>query len=109
MLSEYILEREGIQTLEYEHGFCTYDVRADLDYVYIVDIYVRKSCRKAGLAAKMADEVTSIARENGCHFLLGSVDPRTNGATASTKVLLAYGFEVSHIDGQLLMFKKEIS
>jgi GNAT superfamily N-acetyltransferase len=108
LAAEYRLEREGIETIEYDDGFATYELLPEHGALYIIDIFVRKGARKSGLASQMADEITTVARQHGCRWLLGSVDPRTNGATASVRVLLAYGFEVSHLDGDLVMFKKEI-
>lgn len=107
LYAEYILEREGKLIVEHEDGFATYLIKGD--DCYIVDIYVRPAARKSGLASKMADEIADRARALECKFLLGTVNPQTEGATASLKVLLAYGFELAGIgnDG-LIWFSQKL-
>lgn len=102
----YAKERENMETLENEWGFLTYKVLPE-EY-RIFDIYVLPEHRKSGLAAKMADQVASLAIQNGCKILTGSVDTYANGATSSVKVLLAYGFKVLRTEGAMIYFMKEI-
>ncbi len=103
----YAKERENMETIEKEHGFLTYKFFPDECRMF--DIYVLPEQRKSGLAAQMADEVVSLAKQNGCKILTGSVDTRANGATVSVKVLLAYGFTVLRTDGSMIYFSKEVS
>ncbi len=106
--ADYMAEREGISVLETESGFASY--RIDGEKCWILDIYVAPEYRKSYAASSMADAVTSIAREQGCTLLVGSVAPDTNGATTSLRVLLGYGFDLYGIDHakNLIMFVKEI-
>lgn len=110
MLAAYYRERQGLEVLETEWGFCAWQYKPELSAAYIVEIYVIPDCRKDGVARAMADCVAVEARERGCGWLYGSVAPAARGATASLKVLLAYGMEVCGIDHQqgLVMFRKEL-
>lgn len=106
LYGSYIAEREGYNIVEDDGGFATYKI--DGEWCYIRDIYVKPELRKSGLASYLADMITVKAKELGCSKLLGSVSLGAFEPTASTKVLLAYGFELSHMDGNLIYFRKEI-
>lgn len=105
--AKYALEREGVETLEQAYGFCTYKISGE--ECYIIDIYVEPDHRKTSLASDMANVVTEIARDRGCTYLLGSVAPQANSATASLKVLLAYGFELAKAEPNAIWFTKGIN
>lgn len=107
LFAEYKLEREAIETIETPVSFATYRQVGD-DTLYIQDIFVAKDARKSGAASHLADQIAEIAKGKGLKYLLGSVDTRLGNPTTSTKVLLAYGFEVSRVEGQLILFRKEI-
>lgn len=104
LYAAYIKEREGSELYvdPAGHGFLTYRV-ADNE-CYIVDIFVVPEARMQGLAATMADKVAEITR---CKWLTGSVCPQAQGATASLKVLLAYGMKLVKSDTNLIWFAKE--
>ena len=107
LYGEYILEREGTQIVERgEDGFATWRVQGD--ECYIIDIYVKPHLRKTGLAASMADEIADRARALECKYLIGTVNPNTQGATASLKVLLAYGMELAQIKDNLIWFYQKL-
>jgi GNAT superfamily N-acetyltransferase len=106
LYADYVKEREGKFIIEDNLGFAVYTISGEV--CYIVDIYVVPDQRKNGLASSYADLIVEAAKEAGCTKLLGSVDPTTNGATASLKVLLAYGFSLSCIDDNLIYFVKDI-
>lgn len=106
LYGDYIREREGFEIVESEHGFATYLISGE--ECYIRDIYVTPEGRKSGLASQMADEISVIAKEKGCTYLLGTVSPVAKGATTSMKVLLAYGFEVFKSDSNMIYLVKGI-
>lgn len=106
MFAKYKFEREGIRTIETEWGFATYLMGEE--ECYIQDIYVIPPARKSGQAIKLADTIAEIAKRNGCKILTGSVDIRSRTATESTKVLLAYGMKISHINDPMIIFCKDL-
>ena len=108
MWADYKKEREDKQVIEEaDNGFVIYSYPTP-EQVWIEDIYVRPDLRQSGLARKLADQVCEAAKKVGCKQVLGSVWETANGATASVKVLLAYGMQLSHIEGKLIIFKKEL-
>ena len=108
MWADYKREREGKCVIEVPHeGFIVFSYPSAQE-VWIEDIYTVKEQRKTGLARRLADQVCALAKSEGCSTVLGSVWQSANGATDSIKVLLAYGMELSHTEGKLIIFKKEL-
>lgn len=106
LYGQYVKEREGFEILENEHGFATYKISGN--ECYIRDIFVKPEMRKSHVAAKFADEIATIAKEQGCTHLSGTVAPAANGATQSVQVLLSYGFKIARSTNDLIIFVKEI-
>lgn len=106
LYGDYIKERENRHIVESEDGFMTYTWLEDA--CYIVDMYVRPQARKSGLAIRMADVIACKAKERGINMLLGSVDPSTNHATESMRLLIKYGFELGWVKENLIFLRKEI-
>jgi ribosomal protein S18 acetylase RimI-like enzyme len=103
----YIKEREGKEIIEDSLGFATYQFLDD-NRCYIENIYVIPDHRNSNVASSYADKITEIAKERGCTKLIGSVCPTTSGATASLKVLLAYGFSLDSCLNNIIIFSKDI-
>lgn len=106
LYSQYIKEREDFEIVETNEGFATFKCVGP--ECYIRDIYVTSQGRKAGHASFMADKISSLAKERGCQFLVGTVCPQSKGATESLMVLLAYGFRLVKSDTNLIYFKKDL-
>jgi GNAT superfamily N-acetyltransferase len=106
MFSTYLKEREGLDTLEFDHGFISF--RINKDECYIKHIYVEQEHRKSGYASQMADAVAEIARAKGCHWLTGSVSANAEGAHASLLVLLGYGMKLVKADSNMIYFGRAI-
>ena len=108
LYAQYLIERTEDLILESPTGFATYRYLNDLKSVYIIDIYVIPEARKQHHAAHLADKVAEIAKARGCTEMLGTVVPGTKGCTDSLKVLLAYGMTLKGIEGNHIVFRKEI-
>jgi len=107
LAADYRKEREGIETIENEHGFITYKLFPE--ECYVIDIYVRPEDRRTRIGSMMADSVVKIAKEKGCKILTGSIDTRLISCTQSAKALLAYGFRFLRNDGPTTYFFKEVA
>lgn len=105
-LSQYLKEREGFDSIITDNGFASYLITGA--ECYIRDIWVHPDFRKTKIASNMADEIVEIAKKAGCNCLIGSVYLKTTNPTASTKVLLAYGFNVHSVVQDGILFRKEI-
>jgi ribosomal protein S18 acetylase RimI-like enzyme len=104
--SQYLKEREGLETLETLHGFALYKIQQD--ECYIQDIYVLPDKRRSGVASQMADAVAERAKSKGCRWLVGSVSPAANNAHTSLMVLIHYGMKLQKADKDIIFFAKEI-
>lgn len=106
LLAEYSKERLNREAYENERGFVIYEITEDV--CYIVDIFVRKECRRHRVASHLADHVERIAKEKGCKTLLGSVVPTANGATDSLKAMLSYGFKLQSSQANFIWLEKDL-
>lgn len=106
LYADYIKEREDFECVHDENGFATYKISGT--ECYIRDIYVKPELRKSNIASEYADKIAEIAKSKGCTHLTGTVAPSANGATASTQVLIAYGFKILRSTSDLIIFMKEI-
>jgi GNAT superfamily N-acetyltransferase len=107
MYSEYIKEHRGDEIIETEQGFASYRY-LNKNQVYIVDLYVLPQFRNENVASSMADKIASIAKSKGCTKMLGTVVPSANNSADSMKILLAYGMKPSNIEGNMVVFSKDI-
>ncbi len=105
-LAAYLKEREGFDSIITDEGFATYRINGE--ECYIRDIWVHPDYRKEQMASIMADDIARIAIQQGCKFLSGSVSTTAKDATTSTKVLLAYGFQVFSAVNGGIFFRKDL-
>jgi ribosomal protein S18 acetylase RimI-like enzyme len=106
MYAQYIKERENKDCIENEYGFATFKISGEI--CYLEDIYIDPAYRQRHEASLLANQVVERAKEKGCKFLVGTVNPATNNATISLKVLLGYDMKLDSIRDGLIWFYKEI-
>jgi GNAT superfamily N-acetyltransferase len=107
MYAQYVKERTDDHILETDQGFATYRFLNERQ-VYIVDLYIKPDFRKTGIASAFSDTIVDIARAKGCVELLGTVVPSAKNSADSMKVLLAHGMIPFSIEGNMILFKKDI-
>lgn len=96
----------GVETIETEDGLISYKISGELCYIDV--IYVPPEKRKLGIASKLADQVSEIARGLGCTDLHAQVWTGAQDATLSLKVILAYGFRVVHAENNRIICMKSL-
>jgi len=106
MWADYQRERKGAEVLEWDHGFATYHVNPPK--CYLENMYVEPEFRKQGYGPRMTDKIAELGSAKGCNTLLTTVDPQANGATNSMRVILSYGFNLSHIEAGLIILEKSL-
>jgi predicted GNAT superfamily acetyltransferase len=104
LYEEYVLEREGVQSVSTEHSFMTYAIFGDT--CQVKDFFVSKPHRGLSHAATLYCELTMIAKKAGCKFLTCSVCPITNGSHESMQLILDAGFRLFGADRNLVFFRK---
>lgn len=105
-LAAYLKEREGFESIVIDGAFAAY--RIDGEDCYIKDIWVNPDLRNRDIASSVADQIAHQAKKSGCKYLTGSVDTTKGDPTASTKVLLAYGFKVFAAVQGGIYFRKDL-
>jgi len=90
LYKDYIKEREEMDILEKEYGFCTYKIIND--YIYLADIYIKKDQRRKNLASLFINEVEEIGKLNKCNFILGGFCLDTNNWSTGKALLKNNGF-----------------
>jgi N-acetylglutamate synthase-like GNAT family acetyltransferase len=110
LYGQYVAERMGDFIIEDEDGFATYRylLGADAPAVYIVDIYVEPKARKKHKATELANRIVNEARNKGAQVVLGTVFVNAKNVTDSIKVLLSYGMTFKNVQGDMLIFEKDI-
>lgn len=106
-LAAYFKELEDFDSITTPEGFASYRISGE--ECYIKDIWVHQDYRKKSVASDMADDIVAIAKRAGCKYLTGSVYINIKNPTASTKVLLAYGFEIHSLVPNGIVFRKAIA
>lgn len=106
LYAEYLEEITDDHILETDKGFATYRFMGET--VYVVDIFVLPQFRKDNVATDLADIIGDLARGRGCKEMMGTVRPTNKKSTDSLRVLLGYGMKLSHIAGELIVFRKEL-
>lgn len=106
LYGRYIKEREGKDILEYDDAFGSYEIGDD--YIYLVDVYVIPENRRKKRFGEIESEVANIGKENGCKWILATVDPEAKNSDISNKVLLSYGYKFWKESSYLDWYKKEL-
>ena len=104
--AQYVFEREGKYVLEKDYGFASYKIKDDA--LLIQDMYVVPESRNQKKSFELADELSEIAKNKGCKYLLAGVSPQAVGATHSMLVQIRYGFKLLGCEPNMIWFKKEI-
>lgn len=110
MWKDYLREKEGKETFEFEHGFITYLVHGEnVKEIYISDMYIKPEFRKSGYLRSFIKEIEKVAQERNCvrmtaHIFLNSKNPEE-----PLVVDLKYGFKIFKItDNSVIHLVKEL-
>jgi len=108
LYAKYLTERTNDRILETGHGFATYRIIPEQKAVYMIDIFVESDFRKAGTATQMLDEISKIAKKEGCAKLMGCVVPSAKNSTESLRLPLSYGMKLASAGVDFVLFEREI-
>lgn len=104
--SEYIFEREGINTKENQYGFITYKIQDNK--CLIVDMYIDKRFRLIGNGVSMMDELVSELKNLGVETIYCTCIPSTFNSTDSLRAILSYNFILTNSENDKIIFEKRI-
>ncbi len=103
----YLLEREGLEVLETDHGFLVYKLMEFC--AYISDYYVDPDHRKSGIGYKMADCLFELCKEKKTPTVYCQIDNLANGVELSRLTIERYGFQRIGEEGSIVHYKMEVS
>ena len=106
LYKKWLKEFHCLEVIETEHGFMTYAIVKDKCVIY--DMYVDPDHRGSRESAKMADMISSIAKENGANKLIGFVPINQPYPEVSLKCQLNYGFKILMIEKDKITLEKEL-
>jgi GNAT superfamily N-acetyltransferase len=108
MRARYVLEREGIETLENDTGYIEFQHLDKIESIHIKDMYILKKYRKTGQGRKLYTDLMDIAEDRNCKYIIASYDENTSN-WKNTKELLEYeDFKVIFIVDKYVTMEKEL-
>jgi hypothetical protein len=93
LYAQYIKERENMDCVYSEHGFATYQINKEKDYVYVCDVYVVPEKRKQHIGLGFVKKIMDLAVELEINNIVTSVDKKANNWEYSEKTILRCGFK----------------
>lgn len=107
LFEKYWMEYEGFETIKTDHAFVVFKCYPD-QTCYLRDIYVLKESRRMNRGTELTDQVFEICKARGIARVFASIDLSIKKDSEGLKGALAYGFELSHCDGQVLWMMKGV-
>ena len=107
--AKYMKEAFGREVIEDESGFISFYALPEAPQVcYMVDVYVEPEFRGKRESEALQEKVIAKAREMGCTKAMGSVNVKLSTPEKSMSIFLKYGYKLSHLNGDLIFFFKDI-
>lgn len=105
LYASFIKEYDDFDTLEYpDKAFTCYKIVGA--ECYIKNIYIEPQHRSQKMSYQIQEDITKIAKERGCTYLLGTVCPFSKTASFSMLALLKDGFKFHRYDATMMYFVK---
>jgi GNAT superfamily N-acetyltransferase len=106
MYFDYIKERLGQESKEFDNGFITYSINGDNCSIH--ELYVKPQARKSGLGSSMVEAVEDEAKINGCKKLWATVIVESNNATEALEFHIKMGGKVVSAHNGVIVTSKGI-
>jgi predicted GNAT family acetyltransferase len=101
LFESYIKEREGFELIQNEDSFVTYKIRDG--ECFIGHIYVKDDVRQGGKAKLMVKRLIDIAKDNGCHALVATIDLHVGNPHNTLIAALKTGFKIYKANNDVLI------
>ena len=108
MYSEYVKEKEGLETLMTEVGFGAYQVSSVAKIFEIGDFYIKPEFRNGVKSVKFFNELVQKAKELKCNQVVCCVDTNQKNPEMSLHAVLRVGFKIKSINSGIIYFYKYI-
>lgn len=102
----YIQEKGGFSLIELDNAFITYRMYGET--CFIGDLWIDPEHRRKRVAWALADQVTELAKKNGCKYLTSTAITNSNGIEEALITQFSYGFKIVGSDNEKIYLRKEI-
>lgn len=106
LYANYISERQNGSVIENDDAFITYKINGD--ECFILDMYVKKEKRTAGIGKKIVGELEAIALSENCKFISANIHLFDRNANSTLLASLMTGFDVVRADVGIITIIKNL-
>lgn len=106
LYAQYIKERAGIEIIESERGFMSFQIQGKECFIY--DAYVCSEYRLSGEGAGMLGALKTLAQSQGCDAITATIWPGAKNSTESMAAMIHVGFKITSSAPNLIALKMEI-
>lgn len=111
--SQYILEREGRESIERLHSFATYSIgiKEERPTFFIHDVFITKAYRESEELQYLFNNLWNEAISNNCNVLMCAVSTKDANLSKNIRVFTKFKFEYRpdlSQDSELLYFSQSI-
>lgn len=107
MFEDFFLEFDGTKVLKFEDkGFLAFEEKSG--HYFISMCYVKPEFRHQKIGSKMVDELRSMAKEKGFHYIVSTLDLRSKTFHESLMAQLKYGFRIFQTEPNLLYLEVSV-
>ena len=106
MYSQYVKEREGVETVELETGFYSYKLEDSC--LFIVDLFVLPEFRSKKVGSEYGEQLEAIAKKNGKNVILCAASLAAKNSEDAINFILSNGYKIINVTLSEIYFKKEL-
>ena len=106
LYQEYLMERQGLSTIENEFGFVAF--RFSKEECYLGEIFISQSARRSRKGRALLQEVEICARKASCQFIAANVFSSDPNATSTLSAAFACGFKIRNCVGGVIVIEKKL-
>lgn len=107
LYAAYILEREGIETVETDEFFFTFKMIENEFHVF--EIFVREENRHSMKVFDLMDQIDKLSKEKGAKYIVSTVIPGMPNSEKSILLQLRWGMKLLKCEGNKIYLVKDIS
>ena len=112
MYAEFVQEILGLETLEDDDSFVTYEIQktGNISCLKVINMYIDKKSRGNNKSVELLDKVKDIAYKSDCSLLSAQINKATNDfiQQRTTHICILYGMEKTYEDTQIIIFSRSI-
>jgi len=109
MYFDYIRERvANVGFIQEECGFVVYTINAQEGSIFVRELYVAPRFRKTKVGTGLMKKVEEIAKKDNINVMVANIDLLAKNYKDSLRAALAYGFEISGTNHNMVYLFKAL-